>query len=120
MKVYSVEAARLRYSQTPFVHSIALGDLPAITPCDETVMQLLGQDMPQSCNVALSRNKTVGAFTFVLRVGGGELWDDALRAVDNANYWLDSSFGETVEILSGAAGTVSAAGGWMACGGACC
>ena len=53
----------------------------------------------------------------MLRVGGGEVWDDAYRAVDNANYWLQGAVNQTVEVMGGGSGTVSAAGGWMQGGG---
>ena len=50
-------------------------------------------------------------------VGGGELWDDAYRAVDDANYERDAAGMELYELFGGGAGSVSAAGGWMAGGG---
>ena len=65
----------------------------------------------QSCKLALARNKT--AF---VRVGGGEIWDEPLRAVSfDWNY--DKNNALKYHIVTGASGTVSAAGGWLASGG---
>eukprot|EP00551_Chaetoceros_affinis_P007584 CAMPEP_0203663894 /NCGR_PEP_ID=MMETSP0090-20130426/1393_1 /ASSEMBLY_ACC=CAM_ASM_001088 /TAXON_ID=426623 /ORGANISM="Chaetoceros affinis, Strain CCMP159" /LENGTH=772 /DNA_ID=CAMNT_0050526939 /DNA_START=221 /DNA_END=2539 /DNA_ORIENTATION=+ len=72
-----------------------------------------GGAFQDACNYAIGRNKPA-----VLRVGGGELWDEALRAVfidwnENAN----ENNSQKYHVVSGAAGTVSAAGGWLASGG---
>ncbi len=64
-----------------------------------------------ACDYAIARNKPA-----VIRVGGGELWDEVLRAI-----YLDFNDGgpdqPKYHIVSGAAGTVAAAGGWLASGG---
>ncbi len=64
-----------------------------------------------ACDYAIARNKPA-----VIRVGGGELWDEVLRAL-----YLDFNDGgpdqPKFHIVSGASGTISAAGGWLASGG---
>ena len=101
-----------KVSQVPWMQSLLAGDLPAVTPCDAEFLASRGLEMPQACRLALARGNPA-----VLRVGGGEVWDDAYRAVDNANYWLQGAVNQTVEVMGGGAGTVSAAGGWMQGGG---
>lgn len=64
----------------------------------------------QACKLALARNKPA-----VVRVGGGEIWDETLRAVSID--WPSKAGNTKYHIVSGAAGTVSAAGGWLASGG---
>jgi len=65
----------------------------------------------QSCNLALARDKP--AF---IRVGGGEIWDETLQAVYFAwNENTDNS--NKYHIVTGGAGCVSSAGGWLASGG---
>ena len=44
-------------------------------------MTEIGFDEPAACALARARGKPG-----VIRVGGGELWDDAYRAVDDANF----------------------------------
>lgn len=81
----------------------------SIVECDTD--DILDGASQESCNLALARGKT--AF---VRVGGGEIWDEALRAVSfDWNNNPDNS--RKYHLLSGAAGTVSAAGGWLASGG---
>lgn len=70
------------------------------------------ETLDEACQVATSRNKTA-----VLRVGGGELWDEALRSVWYYNTLASEQGEQEYHIVSGAAGTVSAAGGWLASGG---
>ena len=83
------------------------GSRPAVQPCD-----LSSEIAPAACALALARGKPG-----VIRVGGGELWDDAYRAVDDANYERDAAGMELYELFGGGSGSVSAAGGWMAGGG---
>lgn len=64
----------------------------------------------QSCNLALARNKPA-----VVRVGGGEIFDELLRAVSVE--WNNNPNNTKYHVVSGGAGTVSAAGGWLASGG---
>jgi len=65
----------------------------------------------KSCDLAIARGKT--AF---VRVGGGEIFDELLQAVSlDWNENTDNS--RKYHVVSGAAGTVSAAGGWLASGG---
>ena len=101
-----------KYSQKSLLHSVLMHELPAVTACDADGMASVGLELPSACALALARGKPA-----VLRIGGGELWDDAVRAVDDANYWLEKGRLEKVEVMSGGAGTVSAAGGWMQGGG---
>ena len=49
-----------------------LGELPAVTPCDAEALASIGQELTPACKLALARGKNA-----TLRVGGGELWDDA-------------------------------------------
>jgi hypothetical protein len=101
-----------KYSQKHWLNSKVLGELPAVTPCDATFLASIGREMTPACKLALARGKNA-----TLRVGGGELWDDAYRGVDNSNYWMIRNGFGPVEVMGGGAGTVSAAGGWMAGGG---
>lgn len=63
-----------------------------------------------ACAVASSRGKNA-----VLRVGGGEIFDEAYRAVSIE--WNRVEGNNKYHLVGGGAGTVSAAGGWMASGG---
>jgi FAD/FMN-containing dehydrogenase len=64
-----------------------------------------------ACALAIARNKAA-----VIRVGGGETWDLVLKAVSET--WNnDPTKSRKYHLMSGAAGTVSAAGGWLASGG---
>jgi len=70
-----------------------------------------------ACALAKARNKSA-----VVRVGGGELWDDVYRSVIdwNRRYGQVSGLPEKglhYEVVGGGAGTVSAVGGWMQGGG---
>ena len=66
------------------------------------------------CKLAAARNKTA-----TIRVSGNELWDDVYRAVDDWNRRVSGNGSglNLYEIVGGAAGTVSAAGGWLMGGG---
>ena len=101
-----------KYSQVPMLQSWVTGELPAVTPCDADVLAANGHNMTEACKLAQARGKPA-----TLRVGGGEVWDDAYRAVDNANYWLQAVVNQTVMVMGGGSGSVSAAGGWMQGGG---
>lgn len=85
------------------------GSLPAVQPCDMTEA---GFESPAACALALARGKPG-----VIRVGGGELWDTVYRAVDDANHMRNLAGKDLYELFGGDAGSVSAAGGWMAGGG---
>ncbi|KAL3924900.1 MAG: hypothetical protein SGARI_005945, partial [Bacillariaceae sp.] len=63
-----------------------------------------------ACAVAASRGKNA-----VMRVGGGEIFDEAYRAVSIE--WNGVESNNKYHLVGGGAGTVSAAGGWMASGG---
>jgi hypothetical protein len=65
-----------------------------------------------ACKLALARGKTG-----VVRVGGGELWDDLYRAVIDWNAKEGRLTGRAYEVVGGGAGTVSAVGGWLQGGG---
>jgi len=76
-----------------------------------------GTDMDSmACQVAMSRGKNA-----VMRTGGGELFDEAYRAVSFTHMNSGPLSNETVlpkyHLVGGGAGTVSAAGGWLASGG---
>jgi len=64
-----------------------------------------------ACKLAIARDKPA-----ILRVGGGEIWGEVLEAV-----FVDWNENEDnkrkYHVMSGFAGTVSAAGGWLASGG---
>eukprot|EP00551_Chaetoceros_affinis_P018330 CAMPEP_0203742952 /NCGR_PEP_ID=MMETSP0092-20131115/59189_1 /ASSEMBLY_ACC=CAM_ASM_001090 /TAXON_ID=426623 /ORGANISM="Chaetoceros affinis, Strain CCMP159" /LENGTH=436 /DNA_ID=CAMNT_0050630227 /DNA_START=546 /DNA_END=1853 /DNA_ORIENTATION=- len=75
---------------------------------DEVLRAVSFQD---ACNYAIGRNKPA-----VVRVGGGEIWDEVLRAV-SVDWNENEKTTKKYHIVSGAAGTVSAAGGWLASGG---
>ena len=81
----------------------------SIVECDTG--DLLEGAFQEACSLALARDKT--AF---VRVGGGEIWDEALRAV-SFDWNNNSDNSRKYHMVSGAAGTVSAAGGWLASGG---
>jgi len=59
----------------------------------------------KACEVAMARN-----FSAIMRVGGGEIWDEAYRAV---SIWNDNQGEQLYHILGGGAGTVGAAGGYL-------
>jgi hypothetical protein len=65
----------------------------------------------RSCALAEARGKNA-----VLRVGGGEMFDHAYRAV-SFNWNENAANVNKYHLVGGGAGTVSAAGGWMASGG---
>ena len=62
------------------------------------------------CELAGARGKHA-----VIRVGGGEAWDDVYRAVLDWNHRVPRK--RKYDILGGGAGTVGAAGGWLQGGG---
>eukprot|EP00978_Attheya_sp_CCMP212_P021949 scaffold64695_cov45-Attheya_sp.AAC.1 len=68
--------------------------------------------LANACRLALARGKTG-----IVRVGGGEVWDQVLRSVLAYNDDPANVNGTKYLVVSGAAGTVSAAGGWLASGG---
>jgi len=64
------------------------------------------------CKLARARKKKA-----VVRVGGGELWDEVYRAVIDWNTKAAHLGLQVFELVGGAAGSVSAAGGWLQGGG---
>lgn len=67
--------------------------------------------LSMACKLALARKKNA-----ILRVGGGEMFDQAYRAVSfdwNENPFITTKY----HLVGGSGGTVGAAGGWMASGG---
>jgi hypothetical protein len=64
-----------------------------------------------ACALAKARNKNA-----ILRVGGGELFDQAYRAVF-FNWNRNTENTRKYHFVGGGAGTVGSAGGWMASGG---
>ncbi|KAL3904669.1 MAG: hypothetical protein SGILL_009978, partial [Bacillariaceae sp.] len=62
---------------------------------------------------ALARDRGMPA---ALRVGGGQVWDEVYRAVNKHNANTNRT-NQQYHIVGGAAGTVSAAGGWLSGGG---
>jgi len=64
-----------------------------------------------ACKLAIARDKPA-----VVRVGGGEIFDELLRAVSIT--WNENENNtRKYHVVTGGAGTVSAAGGWLASGG---
>ena len=105
------------YTQTPWVNQIELGKdnkvsfktdkpLPSAVWCD------MLEEMTAPCRLAKARNKSA-----TLRIGGGEKWGNVYTAVENVNYYFEKFFNNTVAVVGGGAGTVSAVGGWMQGGG---
>ena len=70
------------------------------------------EEDPPACRLALARGKTA-----IIRVGGGELWDAVLQAVSFHNGDPARTDGKRYMVVSGSAGTVAPAGGWLASGG---
>lgn len=65
----------------------------------------------EACNLAIARDKPA-----VICVGGGEIWNETLQAVNM--YWNENEENiQKYHIVTGGAGTVFAAGGWLARGG---
>ena len=81
----------------------------SITECE--VDQDIKGAFKEACNLAIARNKQA-----VIRVGGGQIWDEVIRSV-NMDWNEDDNNPRKYHIVAGAAGTVSAAGGWLASGG---
>lgn len=73
---------------------------------------LHGTSAPLACKLARARGKSA-----VVRVGGGELWDELYRAVIDWNTQYGQFRNQQYEVIGGGAGTVSAAGGWLQGGG---
>eukprot|EP00756_Hemistasia_phaeocysticola_P054778 Hpha_TRINITY_DN3068_c0_g1::TRINITY_DN3068_c0_g1_i1::g.138562::m.138562 len=102
-----------RYSQTSLMRTLVKGQnavnattgqvqyvsgpLPSALWCD----WLPAEKMTPACKLAKARGKPA-----TLRIGGGEKWDDAYRAVDDVNYFFQKWYGQQVEIVGGGAGTV--------------
>jgi len=84
----------------------------SIVECGYDTLDSSAQDgYREACALATARDKNA-----VIRVGGGETWDLVLKAVSET--WNnDPTKSRKYHIVSGAAGTVSAAGGWLASGG---
>jgi hypothetical protein len=64
-----------------------------------------------ACKLAKARGKNA-----ILRVGGGEMFDEAYRSV-SFDWNLNENNTNKYHLVGGGAGTVSAAGGWLASGG---
>lgn len=77
-----------------------------------TSVLLCDSESEGPCALALARSKTA-----VIRVGGGELFDDLYRAVIDWNKEHGKKSGHRYEVIGGGAGTVSAVGGWLQGGG---
>jgi len=77
----------------------------SITECDSQ-----RGSASSTCKLAIARGKNG-----VIRVGGGEVWDDVYRAVHNWNHQMPRT--RMYDNLGGGAGTVGAAGGWLQGGG---
>lgn len=93
-------------------HSDTNNGVSSIVECQYDTLDSSTQDgYKEACALAIARSKTA-----VIRVGGGETWDLVLKAVSET--WNnDPTKSRKYNIISGAAGTVSAAGGWLASGG---
>ena len=82
-----------------------------IVPLDVTnTSEAIPSANQMACALATARGKPA-----VMRVGGGELFDEAYRAVFFD--WNSANPDQKYHLIGGGAGTVSAAGGWMASGG---
>ena len=94
-----------------------LSKLQKYSPSGSIVECQIGQDTiiqqdgayHEACDLAIARKKQA-----VIRVGGGEIFDEPLRAV---SFDWNGNNNRKYHIVTGAAGTVSAAGGWLASGG---
>ena len=67
------------------------------------------ESVAAACKLALARGKPA-----IMRAGGGQIVDEGLRAVEE---WNSDPSRPPLMAMTGAAGTVSLAGGWLASGG---
>ncbi|KAG7373202.1 FAD binding protein [Nitzschia inconspicua] len=84
----------------------SLTECSTVTPASSSEIPSANQ---MACALASARGKNA-----VLRVGGGELFDEAYRAV---SFGWNAQSENLYHFVGGGAGTVSAAGGWLASGG---
>jgi len=82
-----------------------------VTECHRDMLNMNDTATEMACGVAKARGKN--AF---LRVGGGELFDHAYRSV-SFEWNRSPNTTQQYHLVGGAAGTVSAAGGWLNSGG---
>lgn len=72
-------------------------------------MDSSSESVAAACEVALARGKPA-----IMRAGGGQIVDEGLRAVEE---WNSDLSRPPLHAMTGSAGTVSLAGGWLASGG---
>lgn len=70
---------------------------------------IYSESVTAACKVALARGKPA-----IMRAGGGQIVDEGLRTVEE---WNSDPSRPPLHAMTGAAGTVSLAGGWLASGG---
>lgn len=81
---------------------------PRVGTMDED-MYYFSESVTAACKIALARGKPA-----IMRAGGGQIVDEGLRAVEE---WNSDPSRPPFHAMTGAAGTVSLAGGWLASGG---
>ena len=91
--------------------------LDAVVECNDDDDDTNGGDNLTK-NMACSLVKARGLSAY-LRVGGGQIFDEVLRAINNWNEQPtdNATIKNEYHIISGASGTVGAAGGWLSGGG---
>ena len=77
--------------------------------------KLTTQDLVDvACKVVESRSKKA-----MIHVGGGQIWNDVLKAVHKENLRINTTY-PTYQVISGSSGSVGCAGGSILCGGKGC
>ena len=77
--------------------------------------KLTTQDLVDvACKVVDSRSKKA-----MIHVGGGQIWNDVLKAVHKENLRINTTY-PTYQVISGSSGSVGCAGGFILCGGKGC
>ena len=69
----------------------------------------ISESVAAACKVALARGKPA-----IMRAGGGQIVDEGLRSIEE---WNSDPSRPPLHAMTGSAGTVSLAGGWLASGG---
>lgn len=85
------------------------GGIVVVEPRMGTDEHYSSESVTAACKVALARGKPA-----IMRAGGGQIVDEGLRAVEE---WNSDPSRPPLHAMTGAAGTVSLAGGWLASGG---
>ena len=85
------------------------GGIVVVEPRMGTDEYYSSESVAAACKVALARGKPA-----IMRAGGGQIVDEGLRAVEE---WNSDPSRPPLHAMTGSAGTVSLAGGWLASGG---